>query len=46
MALLAALLFPSSKIDEFRIAFEPLLTRFKSEGGARLEKIHIADAYL
>jgi len=45
VALLAALLFPLSKIDEFRATFEPFFTRFKNEGGARLEKLHIAEAY-
>ena len=45
VALLSALLFPLPEIDQFRAVFEPLFTRFKNEGGARFEKVHIAAAY-
>jgi hypothetical protein len=45
VALFAALLFPGSRINELHAAFEPAFTRFKNEGGARLEKLHITEAY-
>jgi hypothetical protein len=45
VALFAALLFPASRINEMRAAFELPFTRFKNEGGGRLEKLHITEGF-
>jgi hypothetical protein len=45
VALFAALLFPASRINELQTAFAPAFTRFKNEGGVRLEKLHITEAF-
>jgi hypothetical protein len=45
VALFAALLFSGSRINELQTAFEPAFIRFKNEGGARLEKFHITEAF-
>ena len=43
--LLCSLLIPLDRIGEFRAAFEPPFERFKREGGAKLEKLHITEAF-
>jgi hypothetical protein len=45
IGLLGALVFPLPQIAEFQAAFEPPFTRFKNEGGERLKKLHITEAF-
>jgi hypothetical protein len=42
---LGALVFPLPRIAEFRAAFESPFARFKNEGGERLKKLHITEAF-
>jgi len=45
IGLLGALVFPAHRLEEFRAAFTPPFERFKTEGGSRLKKLHITEAF-
>jgi hypothetical protein len=45
IGLLGALVFPEPRLEEFRTAFTPPFERFRTEGGDRLKKLHITEAF-
>lgn len=45
IGLLGSLVFPMHRIDEFRGAFDRPFVQFKTEGGDRLEKLHVTEAF-
>jgi hypothetical protein len=45
IGVLGALVFPEQRLEEFRTEFSHPFERFKTEGGERLKKLHIVEAF-